>query len=635
MSDTQGERRAQDVRAHRVDLSEGNLVQHADTVYRIERQLDFESVTAKAVESGRAAVLRIAELEPAAFDGEPVSKPRSLDAISEKEWEIARGRYAIIKPLVKMPRFSRADVQRRAEEFGRDQSTLYRWIQRYIAFEDVSTLVPVPRGWAKGHTRIPAHTEAVINEVIEDYYLTKQRPSARKTVREVDRRCNERGIKAPAHSTVRARISRIPEEERLRRRGFGDLAKGLRPAPGHFPNADYPLAMVQIDHTLVDIILVDDVYRLPIGRPWITVAIDVFSRMVTGYYLSFDAPSVTSVGLCIAHAVLPKEEWLMLHEVDATWPVWGFQNTIHADNAGEFRSDSVKKSCAKRAVHLEFRPVKRPHYGGHIERLLGTLMTEIHGLPGTTFSSPVQRKGYDSEKESAMTISEFEKWLVTLICKVYHRRKHSELRMSPLKKWEIGVFGDNAMRGVGLPSRPTDRWDIQRDFMPAIERTVQRNGVSIDSRTYFAQCLRRWTKVKDPNEPRKAREFIFRRDPRDIKSIWFFDPELEQYFDIPMADQSFPSMSLWEWKEVKRYLEAQGRDPNSTSEILRARTELREQAEQAQRKTKKARRKVQRRRGHEKKVSPAAPTGSTEPEVEQPPMSDLSDEPVRSSWTIR
>lgn len=635
MSDAQGERRAQDVRPHRVDLSEGNLVQHADTVYRIEKQLDFESVTATAVESGRATVLRIAELEPPPFDREPVSKPRSLDAICEKEWEIARGRYAIIKPLVKMPRFGRADVQRRAKEFGRDPSTLYRWIQRYIAFEDLSTLVPEPHGWAKGHTRIPAHTEAVINEVIQDYYLTKQRPSARKTVREVDRRCNERGITSPAHSTVRARISRIPEEERLRRRGFGDLAKGLRPAPGHFPNADYPLAVVQIDHTLVDIILVDDVYRLPIGRPWITVAIDVFSRMVTGYYLSFDDPAVTSVGLCIAHAVLPKEEWLVLHEVDATWPVWGFPNTIHADNASEFRSDSVKKSCAKRGIHLEFRPVKRPHYGGHIERLLGTLMTEIHGLPGSTFSSPVQRKGYDSEKESAMTISEFEKWLVTLICKVYHRRKHSELGMSPLKKWEIGVFGNNAVRGVGLPSRPNDRWDIQRDFMPAIERTVQRNGVSIDSRTYFAECLRRWTKVKDPDEPRKAREFIFRRDPRDIKTIWFFDPELEQYFDVPMADQSFPSMSLWEWKEVKKYLEAQGRDPNSTSEILRARTELREQAEQAQRKTKKARRKGQRRREHEKKVSPAAPTGSTEPEVEQQPMSDLSDEPVRSSWTIR
>jgi hypothetical protein len=37
--------------------------------------------------------------------------------------------------------------------------------------------------------------------------------------------------------------------------------------------------VVQIDHTLLDIILVDDLHRLSIGRPWITLAIDVFSRI--------------------------------------------------------------------------------------------------------------------------------------------------------------------------------------------------------------------------------------------------------------------------------------------------------------------------------------------------------------------
>ena len=635
MSDKQGESAAPEVRSQRVNLNDGSLVQHGDTVYRIERQLNFESVTATAVESGRAAVLKIGELEPPPIDGGAVAKPRASDSISEQEWEIARHRYAIIKPLVKMPRFGRADVQRRAEEVRLDTSTLYRWIEKFISLEDLSTLIPRPRGWSKGKTRIPAHSEAVIAEVIKDYYLTKRRPSARKTVREVDRRCNERGIKRPAHSTVRARISRIPEEERLRRRGFGDRATALRPAPGHFPNADYPLAVVQIDHTPVDIILVDDVYRLPIGRPWVTLACDVFSRMVTGYYLSFDDPSVASVGLCISHSIFPKEEWLTLHEVDATWPVWGFANTIHADNAGEFRSESVKKSCAKHGMHIEFRPVKRPHYGGHIERLLGTFMAEIHDLPGTTFSSPAEREGYDSEKESAMTISEFEKWLVTLISKVYHRRKHSELNISPLKKWEIGVFGNDAVRGVGLPSRPDNRWDIQRDFMPAIERTVQRDGVTIKTATYYAECLRPWTKAKDPNDSRKARKFIFRQDPRNIKTIWFFDPELEQYFDVPMADQSLPSMSLWEWKEVKKYLEAQGLEPDNTAEILKALTELRTQAEQAQKRTKKARRKTQRRREHEKQISPAAPTESTQPVVEQTPTSDFTEEPIRSSWTIR
>ncbi|WP_454740503.1 hypothetical protein [Cupriavidus necator] len=42
-------------------------------------------------------------------------------------------------------------------------------------------------------------------------------------------------------------------------------------APGHFA-ARHPLDIVQIDHTLADIILVDEAYRHTIGRPWLTLA---------------------------------------------------------------------------------------------------------------------------------------------------------------------------------------------------------------------------------------------------------------------------------------------------------------------------------------------------------------------------
>ena len=35
----------------------------------------------------------------------------------------------------------------------------------------------------------------------------------------------------------------------------------------------------------------DEKYRLPIQRPWLTLLIDVATRMVGGYYLSLDPPS--------------------------------------------------------------------------------------------------------------------------------------------------------------------------------------------------------------------------------------------------------------------------------------------------------------------------------------------------------
>lgn len=598
----------------KVKIDIGGLVQLGSTVYRIAQVLDFESVIGTAVETGRSVQLKISDLRSVGIAKDAkLSVTQDLAEIADDDWKIAQQRFAAISPLAGKLQIGREEVQRRATEVGVNTATLYRWLQRYNAYGTVTALIPKKRGWQEGKSRISPDTDALIEQAIKDYYLTPQRPTAIKTIGEILRRCAERGLKAPNHMTIRSRLAKVSEKERLRGRGFREQARNkYLPTPGNFPNADYPLAVVQIDHTPVDIILVDDLYRKPIGRPWITLSIDVYSRMVTGYYLAFDPPSETSVAMCVAHSMIPKDDWLMLHQVDAPWPVWGVPRKIHVDNGADFRSNNFQQSCLTYGINLEFRPVKQPRYGGHIERILGTLLREIHALPGTTFSSIKEREGYDAEKHAAMTKSEFEAWLVTLICKVYHQKLHASIGMTPLKKWEIGIFGNAETQGVGVPPRPTDRLTILLDFLPVFRRTVQTFGVTIDGMSYYAEALRPWINADD-SETGKKLSLVFRRDPRDISSIWFFDPKLKQYFKIPFADQALPAMSIWECQQAKGRLKRDGAASFNQHEILRAITELRTQVEDAQEKTKKARRQAQRRKEHEKKVSPAAPLPTARP----------------------
>lgn len=591
----------------RVTLEIGAFVQHGGIIYKIAQLLDFESAIGVDVETGRSTALRLGELRPLDTTLQSLTHNVDLTEIADEDWRIAEQRFAAIKPLLDNFNGGRDAVLRRAEEIGVDVGTLYRWMQRYRAYEVVSALIPRKRGWKQGKGRISAQAEEVVGQVLSDFYLTSQRPSAQKTILEIQRRCLERGIKAPGDSAIRTRIASLSERDRLRGRGYKEKAKNrFLPAAGSFPNADYPLAVVQIDHTPADIILVDDVYRKPIGRPWITLAMDVHSRMVTGYYLSFDPPSETSVAMCVAHSVLPKEDWLTLHNVDAQWPVWGVPKTIHVDNGADFRSNNFQQSCLMYGINLEFRPVKQPRYGGHIERMLGTLLREIHALPGTTFSSIKEREGYDAERHAALTKSEFEEWLITLICKVYHQRLHSALMMPPTKKWEIGIFGNAETPGVGIPPRPVNRHGILLDFLPAFRRTVQTFGVTIDGMSYYAEALRPWINAVD-KETGEKREFTFRRDPRDISTLWFFDPEIQQYFKIPFADQALPAMSIWEYRQAREKLKQEGRASVDHHQILRTITELRTKIDEAQEKTKRARKQAQRRKDHENKVSPGAP----------------------------
>ncbi|MGH8438734.1 MAG: Mu transposase C-terminal domain-containing protein [Pseudomonas sp.] len=591
----------------RVRIEVGATVRCDKQNYQIVQLLDLQSVVGIEVESGRSVSLRISELEPVEqerVDGLYVNY--DISTISSDEWAIAQQRFSAIKPLLRESVLPRNSVEERAKEVGVDAATLYRWLDRYQSWDEVLALVPRKRGWQSGNSRLSAQADDLIGAVIEEHYLTTQRRSIQSTIKEIETQAKALGLTPPSASAIRARIKRIPEKVVLRRRGFADEARNrFTPSVGKFPGADYPLAVVQIDHTPIDLIIVDDRHRKPIGRLWLTLAIDVHSRMITGYYLALEDPSEISVGMCLAHSILPKEAWLNLHNVRGEWPVWGFPRIVHTDNGPDFQAENFRRSCSNYNIENQFRPVKRPKYGGHIERLLGTFMRELHELPGTTHSSVPDRAGYDSDKHAALTMSEFEEWLVKTII-IYHNRVHSGIYMPPARKWHLGFFGSRGVDAlVSVPPRPADPLTVQLDFMPSYRRTVQHYGVQLDV-YYYSEALRHWIGTTDPATG-QARKFVFRRDPRDISVIWFYDPVLKQYFRVPVANQAFPAATLWEFRAAKKQAVDEGRQHIDEALIGRLILERRQIVKDASASTKKARRDAQKHKVHTKNITPARP----------------------------
>ncbi|WP_171251350.1 Mu transposase C-terminal domain-containing protein, partial [Acinetobacter pittii] len=131
-----------------------------------------------------------------------------------------------------------------------------------------------------------------------------------------------------------------------------------------------------------------------------------------------------------------------------------------------------------------------------------------------------------SAKQACMTLKELEYYIVYWITKVYHQKKHSALGTSPIVKWEEGVWGTKTTAGTGLKERVSDEDTLFIDFLPEFEATIQRTGVQKDNLFYFADCLRQWVNSIDPedNNRKRKRKFLFKRDPRDISQIWFYEP---------------------------------------------------------------------------------------------------------------
>ena len=535
-----------------IEIGEKVIFKNREAV--IIRIVDIDQVSIQELQNNVIHTVKTSEIKN--YTNSTKKLPdNNISALTEKEWDEAQRRFEIIKPIL-----GNRKNFKLIESISIDKkihyTTIYRWLKLYDETSVISSLLGHKKNGGRGKSRLSNEQDIIINNSINNLYLNPSKKSITKIVRDIEKNCKGKNIPIPHSNTIRKRIKSLSEEEVLKARfGKSKARDKFEPIKNSFPGADYPLSVVQIDHTKVDIILVDEHYRKAFIRPWLTIAVDVYSRMVVGFYLSFDPPGEMGTGLCIANSILSKEIWMERNHVEGEWPCWGIMSTIHVDNAREFRGNMLRKACQNYGINLEFRPVAQPHWGGHVERLLGTFSKEIHNLPGTTFSSPESRINYDSEKNASLTISEFEKWLMTYIVNVYHKRNHSGIGMSPLQKYKEGLMGSDLINGCGIPPKLLNEKRLKLDFMPYTERTIQEYGVIIDHITYYHDVLRKYIHSRESlasNSPK--RKFIFRRDPRDISTVYFFDPEINDYFEIPYRDTSKPAISIWEYKEAVRKL---------------------------------------------------------------------------------
>ena len=502
-------------------------------------------------------------------------------AAEDEAWDQAVEREAVVRRLAAQPRIRRAEFLSACRVLGIKRSRLYQLIRAYKARPLTSSLLPSAVGSQPGSRRLPDEVETVISGAIEEFYKSLQKPSINALQKEVRRRCSQRGLRPPCWTTLRDRVAAIdPAELRAAREGARASRQRHHPVPGSY-QIDRAYEVVQIDHTLVDVIVVDRVHRKPLQRPWLTLAIDVASRMVAGFYLTLESPSALSVSLAIQHVVQPKFEWLEALGIDADWPTVGLPETIHVDNAKEFRSRAMKRGAEEHGISLQYRPIGAPHYGGHIERLIGTMMGAVHLLPGSTFSSIKDRGEYDSVSNSAMTLDELERWLALEITR-YHAERHRTLGIPPLAAWHEAC----SRREISL-RQPYDPEGFRIDFLPSTERMVRRDGIHLFGLRYWDDILSVWA-------GRQGRQLRVSYDPRDLSTVFVRSPKGQRY-PVRFADLRHPPITLAEHRRAQALLRERGRSLEDEELIFQVIEEQRALVDAASGKTREARRFAERR----------------------------------------
>lgn len=457
-----------------------------------------------------------------------------------KSEAVAKHRAAILRPLLELEKkggpIGRA-IGDAAWELGLSKS--YTWkLYRRLKENDARSvaLQPGRRGPKLGKGRLAPDVERLISTTLSRYYLVRERPSFLRIWREIRSECDAKGFQPPTRRTVKRRLDAMDQRKVISKRHGADEAGQLFAArPGKLDVPD-PLDVVQIDHTKADVFLVDHIDRQPLARPNLTMAIDVTTRVVLGVYVSFDAPSVLSVALCLDHCVRRKTVHVPGTLEELTWPTAGIPKAVHVDNAQEFRSRAFKSACEDWGIDVSYRPKGGKHYGGHIERLIGTTMGSVHVLPGTTHSSPKDKGDYNSEQNATLTLAEFEDWLHLEICR-YHNTPHRALGRTPLAAWS-DLGGDTAGRQV------VDVDAFRSSFMPFEWRKLGRTGITLFE-------VRYWNDAFASLIGRGKEKAQVRFDPRNLSKIWV-QVDDGRMIEARYRNLSHPEISLWESRRARK-----------------------------------------------------------------------------------
>lgn len=460
----------------------------------------------------------------------------ALENYSDEDLQTAKDRFETISKVL-AGEISQVEA---IEHLAISSTHFYRIRKRYCNDIGVLSVVSNKRGVKANTTRLEEAVEEIIQRSINDRYLGRSATCA-VVWKDVEKNCIKQKLPIPSMSSVRQRLmQRDPKELLLKKSGQDAASQKHQARPGK-KEVSRPLQITQMDHTLVDVILVDDLERKPLGRPWLTVIVDLYSRVILGYYLCLHAPSAVSVSCAITHAAFPKFTFLSKLGIDESkYPHYGVPEVIGIDNAKEFKSIKFERACHANKIDPQWRPLGKKHYGGHVERLFGTLMIgAVHLLPGTTYSNVVKRRGQDSDKAAVMGFGEFSKWLARQVC-IYHGRIHSQLGMSPAEKWK--AYFRKADGGISFPPMVADPIRFRLDFMPENHRNISPEGIKLNGHLYWCSSLTQYV---------GRGKFKVKFDPFSLKTIWVYIEG--EYLPVPFSDSALEDRSLFEYKALLKY----------------------------------------------------------------------------------
>lgn len=404
----------------------------------------------------------------------------------------------------------------------------------------------------RGH-RYSADVTNLMREVRDEYYMSANPRRSIKKVTEIARdkirlinktKPSSEHLALPERKAMSAVIKELDAAEILAARFGADRAMAMLRVSLGGVKTTRPLERVEIDHTVLSIILVADDDFEPIGRAFFTGAKDAHTRALLGFYCGAENPSVVSFARCIRHSLLPKSEFLKDYpDVKNDWPCFGAAESWVVDNGLEEHASAIGQSASEGGVQkVEYSARVSPWQKPNIERYMRQQEQDlIHTLPGTTMENILKRTDFDPKKDMVMRGSTFHRLLVKWIVDVYMQKPQEILkRRSPCQKWK-------ECTGSYTQFVPEQTTVLESLFLRKVDdRSLDHEGIEFDCLIYNSLDMK---VVRDKFGPRLKVDI--RVNDEDLSYIYVRVPGCDIWVKVPCLDQEYVSGGLTRWQHQK------------------------------------------------------------------------------------
>ena len=329
--------------------------------------------------------------------------------------------------------------------------------------------------------------------------------------------------------------------------------------------ANGPGARYEIDSTVADIYLVSS--RDPsqiIGRPTVYLAIDVFSRMITGLYVGMENSSFNTAIQCLSVAIQDKVTFCQSYGLQIQpedWPIYGLPSAILADR-GELIGYQIELLEKNFSVRIENAPPYRSDAKGIVERAFGIIQSRFKSYDNIGVVSGFKEKkkgGHDYRLEACLTLEEFRKIILSCvllrnnfdILTKYDRSADmpTNLPSIPLKLWQWGLQHRTGML------RQVDNKSLYVGLLPRTDASLSDKGLKVKGLLY--QCLEMhqqgwFIRNTTKSRPKKLRIGF---DPYSVNTIYvFFDENKLEYWEAHLSDASrqYQHLTWWEAEQIQK-----------------------------------------------------------------------------------